>query len=200
MPDAVQITFSQGTRELMQRGGHEFVQHAVARALDRQNELTIGAAVRDRMSFPRTMPPTTEGLRVQTSRLRRSLTRSRAVTTADGVISAIGSNVRYFGPHEYGDHEIHQVKAHTRKLPERYFLSGGQTISVADAGRYGLLNKKGQLRKGLGEKAPTRYVAVRAHLRRANMPERAMVRKTIEARMPLYELEIAERLQKALNA
>ena len=200
MPKSVQITFSQGTRELMQRGGHEFVQHAVARALDRQNELTIGAAVRERMSFPRTMPPTMEGLRVQTSRLRRSLTRSRAVTTADGVISAIGSNVRYFGPHEYGDHEIRQVKAHTRKLPERYFLSGGQTISVADAGRYGLLNKKGQLRKGLGEKAPTRYVAVRAHLRRANMPERAMVRKTIESRMPLYELEIVERLQKALNA
>lgn len=200
MPESVQITFSPGTRELMQRGGHEFVQNAVMRAFDRQNELTIGAAVRERMSFPRGMESTPEGLRVQTSRLRRSLNRAKAIATADGVLSAIGSNVRYFGVHEYGDHEIHQVKAHNRKLPEKYFLSGGQTISVADAGRYGLLNKKGQLRKGLGEKAPTRYVAVRAHLRRANMPERAMVRKTLESRMPLYELEIAERLQKALNA
>src|SRR5690606_24659350 len=116
--------------------------------LDRENEYTVGATVRERMSFPRGVPSTSEGLRVQTGRLRRSMTRSRAIAAGGVVVSAIGSNVRYFGPHEFGFDGVQSVPAHERRLPERYFLSTGQTVSAADARRAGLTTRRGDIRKG----------------------------------------------------
>lgn len=189
---------SAGLQRLLHAGPPAVVNPAIARALDRENEYTVGVAVRERMSFPRTMPATMEGLRVQTSRLRRSITRSRARIYSGGVISSIGSNVQYFGTHEFGFQGVQAVRAHRRKLPRRYFIGTGQAISHADAGRAGLLTRQGKLRRGFGEEAPTRYVAVRAHRRRANVPAREMVQRTVRERMPQYALAMAEEIQRAL--
>lgn len=199
MPDGITIQFSPAIAAMIRSGPREIVDRAIAKALDRENEYTVGQTVRERMNFPRSMPPTEEGLRVQTGRLRRSLTRSRAVVTSEGVVSAIGSNVRYFGIHEFGFQGSVSVKAHMRKLPERYFLTTGQTITAADAKRAGLTTKQGKLRKGLGTKTDLRYVAVRSHSRQVRMPARQMVRRTVAARLPLYQLAIAEEIQKALS-
>jgi phage gpG-like protein len=183
---------------MIQKGPAAVIMPAIARALDRENEYTVGQTVRERMSFPRGQQSTMEGLRVQTSRLRRSLTRSRAVVTQGGVTSSIGSNVKYYGVHEFGYSGIQSVKQHTRKLPTRYFLTQGVTVSHRDAGRAGLLTRAGKLRKGFGTKTDARYITVPAHLRKVNLPARQMVQRTVQARMPLYQLAIAEAVRDAV--
>lgn len=199
MPDHVTITLSPGLRDLMTKGPAALVHGAVAKALDLENELSVGAAVRERMSYPRNTPPTMEGLRVQTGHLRRTLRRSKAVVTANGVVSAIGSNVGYFGVHEFGFSGNQTVKQHERKLPTRYRLTTGQTVNHATAGRAGLLTRSGKLRAGLGESMPDRYVTVRSHQRRVNLPARAMVRRTVEHRMHAYEDSIRREIVAALG-
>lgn len=196
---AISITLSPGLQQLMANGPAPIVHRAVAQALDFENELTVGATVRDRMSFPRGVPPTMEGLRVQTGHLRRSLRRSKAVVTANGAVSAIGSNVGYFGPHEFGFHGTVSVKSHERQLPKRYLLTTGQTVDRKTAGRAGFLTRKGTLRAGLGQELPDRTVTVRAHSREANVPARQMVRRTVAARMPNYGDTIRSRVIAALG-
>lgn len=195
----VRLTLSPGLQRLVQRGAPAVVNPAIARALDEQNELTIGQTVRERMSFPRTGPATMEGLRVQSGRLRRSLTRSRAVVTPSGVTSAIGSNVRYFGTHEFGFSGTQSVPAHQRRLPKRYALTTGQTISPSVAARAGFLTKGGKLRAGLGEELLQGAVSVRAHQRRVNIPAREMVQRTILARVPAYANAIGREVSNALS-
>jgi phage gpG-like protein len=201
---SISITLSPGLQALMRSGPAAIVHGAVAKALDQQNELTIGAAVRDRMSFPRGVAPTMEGLRVQSGHLRRSITRSRARVTASGAESAIGSNVRYFGPHEFGFDGSVTVKEHRRKLPDRYLLTSGQIIDRSTAERAGFMNKarnqyRARMRKGIGEQLPDRYVMVSQHTRQAHVPARQMVRRTVAARMPAYGEAIAAQVRAALG-
>lgn len=196
---AISVEFSPGLRRLLQQGPKAVVHGALIRAFDRENEYTIGAAVRDRMSFSRNQPSTMEGLRVQSGRLRRSLTRSPAKSFSDGVISAIGSNVKYFGIHEFGFQGSVTVPEHQRRLPDRFSLAGGMIVNRATAKQAGLLTKKGKARKGMAEQLPERYVLVRAHDRNANFPARQMVRKTVLARIPQYEAAVAAELQTALS-
>jgi len=75
---------------------------AVAGAIDRQNEYTVGHIIARYLSFPRTSPPTMRGLRVITGRLRASIRRKPARIIRSGVRSAIGTNVRYAAIHEFG--------------------------------------------------------------------------------------------------
>lgn len=75
---------------------------AVARALDEQNELTVGHIKEQRLSGKGPFPASEGKLGVKTNRLRNSLRRSRAVVTGNSVDSAIGTNVEYAGIHEFG--------------------------------------------------------------------------------------------------
>ena len=197
---AITVTLSPGLQELMRRGPAPIVHAAVARALDRENEYTIGAAVRERMSFPRGVASTPEGLRVQTGFLRRSIHRSKAVVVANGANSAIGSNVKYFGVHEFGFNGTVEVREHRRQLPARYLLSTGQVIDSKTAGRAGFLTRKGKLRAGLGERMADRSVVVKAHTREARVPARRMVRRTVEERFPAYAAAIQQEVIRSLSA
>lgn len=203
----ITIQLSPGLQELVRRGPRAIVGPAVARAMDLENEHTIGAAVQRRMSFPRTLPPQPDGLRVQTTRLRRSLGRSPAHVQGNYVISGIGSQngpgvdeVRYFGVHEFGWAGTQNVPAHRRKLPDRYRLTGvDRTFRQAEVRRAGLLTKKGKLRSGLGETIPGREIEVRAHTREMKFPARRMVRLTVTERAAHYTAAIAREIQAALG-
>lgn len=197
---SIVVELSPGLQNLLRNGPAAFVQAAVIRAMDRENELTVGQAVAKRMSFSRHTPPTMEGLRVQSGRLRRSITRAPAQAEgARGVISAIGSNVRYFAPHEFGFDGTVSVKEHERKLPDRVLVPGAaRTLTMQEAGRAGFLTKAGKLRKGTGERLEGRTITVRAHSAHRRIPARQMVSKTITERMPLYQLAMIEELQKAI--
>src|SRR4051812_17109033 len=75
----------------------EAMAQSIARALDEQNELTVGHIQETKLSK---RGPTTLG--VIHNRLRLSVHRALAVVKGNTIDSAIGSNVVYAGVHEFG--------------------------------------------------------------------------------------------------
>lgn len=100
------------------QGAPERVLQALRTELDRQNELTIGYAQKNKLSGPRP-----EKLGVVTSRLRNSLRRNDATISGTTITGAIGSNVKYAAVHEYGFDGDVQVKSFVRHLARRDVFS-----------------------------------------------------------------------------
>lgn len=142
----------------------------IAAALDRENEITVGSIQREKLSR---RGPTTLGVR--TNRLRSSVRPAKAVVSADGVVSAIGSNVVYAGIHEYGFTGAVQVKAHTRK--RALDALGAAVVAVFDP-RTGAIKR--------GQANPTGPIAVAAHARQLKVPARRYIGSTIDARADAY--------------
>lgn len=166
---SVTIQLSERARRLIGGSPTQRILEAIRAGLDQENEYTVGAAVERRMSFSRSGPPTMEGLRVQSGLLRRSLRRNDAVISGNSVLGSIGSNVRYFGVHEFGFHGRQRVRAHTRRIAQAF-----------------------------GKKIKAREIEVKAHERSVNMPARRMVRRTIEERMDDYKDTLSERVVAAV--
>ena len=104
---------------------------ALARTLDEQNQYTIAHILRDYVSFPRSGGTMPTGLRTITGAYRRSVFASKAVPTATGVTSSIGSNLVYARIHEEGFDGIETVRAHTRRqFTSGKFLVGGKTKNL----------------------------------------------------------------------
>jgi len=200
MSEPVSIKFAPGVQKLITSGPRDVVLRAIARAVDDQNEETIGQAVEKRMSFPKDMPSTLDGLRVQSSHLRRSLTRSNARISGNGILSSIGSNKNYFGVHEFGFQGEVEVKQFTRKRPDRVKLNEGRIVDLTTAARLGVLTRSGKARKGNTYLEGSRDVIVHAHTRQMNMPAREMVQRTVLERLGDYQNAIGESVSKALGA
>ena len=75
---------------------------ATAKAMDKENQLTLAHIIRDYASFPKDGKPSPIGLRVQSGLYRRSLRASDAIVVGQQVLSSIGSNVKYAAAHEFG--------------------------------------------------------------------------------------------------
>jgi phage gpG-like protein len=143
----------------------------ICSALDRENELTVAHIAEARMSQ---RGPTTLG-RI-TSRLVRSVRRTRAVATATEVVSAIGSNVEYMGVHEFGFRGIVTVKKHVRRIASR------DVRGVVD-------QKRRIVAKGVA--------FVREHEREMDVPQRAPIRLGIEDRAAAYTASISSAIERA---
>lgn len=192
---ALQLTLSPATQRLVAGGAPTAVRAAVARAMDLENETTIGLAIKRRLTFPKESPATLEGLRAITSRLRKSLTRSPARIVGNSIISAIGSNVRYFGPHEFGFKGTVKVRAHSRRESRRFAAGDASIINLHAAARSGALTKRGAVRKGsVLVELERRAHLVRKHDRRVNLPARRMVQRTIEEGQARYAAAIEKEL------
>lgn len=125
----------------------------LADALNKRNELTVGYIQRTKLSQ--------RGVRtlgVRTNRLRQSLRKSNATVGKRTITSSIGSNVGYFGVHEFGfDGEV-TVSSHTRVISSVF---------------------------GKPLKAPLR-VTVNQHRRKMKMRARHMLRDGIRERQDKY--------------
>lgn len=130
----------------------------IARALDKQNELTISYAQRNKLSGPR---PTILG--VITNRLRSSLRRATAQVSGSTITSGIGSNVEYAAIHEFGFDGNVTVKSYVRKQPSRDLVTGKKQKLVASG-----------------------LAFVKSFTRHMRMPERSFVRSSINERLPEY--------------
>lgn len=106
---------------------------AIARGLDDANQLTVGVIMHDFLSFPKDSPPTLEGLRAQSNRLRGSVRASKAVISGDAVTASIGSNVKYAPIHEYGG------------TFKRVLLAGSVRLTTDRAGNLLRQGKNGKL-------------------------------------------------------
>lgn len=87
---------------------------AVARGLDTGLEVALGQATARRFTGKGPFPVSAKRLGVVSGRLRASLRRSAARVEGDTVKASVGSNVVYFGVHEFGFAGTVAVRAHKR--------------------------------------------------------------------------------------
>jgi len=146
---------------------------AIAQEVDRQNQLTIDQIIRKYLKFPFTkksggkvskQPTTLQGLRYITGRLASSVNRVPAVVNGDSIVSAIGSNVKYAGIHEFGGRI--QMPARARRI---HFIEG----KFASEKSF-----KRHLKKFTGAKRLIAY----GRPYTINMPERSYLRRGIADR------------------
>jgi hypothetical protein len=136
---------------------------SIAPVIDTENELTVAQIQEAHMSFS---GPTSLGVR--TGRLRRSVRPARARIVSGGVWSAIGSNVKYMGPHEFGIDADVSVKPHMRKHVVKKVLFG----------------RRRKVRLG--------DISVRGYTMHMKQKERAPIRRGIEEREEYYRASVRE--------
>ncbi len=150
---------------------------AICKALDQQNELTVGHIQLTKLSK---RGPKTLG--VVTNRLRQSLRPSKAVASGTDVVSSIGTNVWYAGVHEFGYHGTVNVRQFTRHNPHGdVFRVGSETAKRKDVVKAKSFNTSAKVKK-----VASGFSVVKAHARKMNMPERAMIRTGIQERQANY--------------
>lgn len=118
---------------------------AIAHGLDRAAQAIIGHAQRMRFRGKGPFPPQEHRLGVRTHRLRDSLSALPAEVDPEGVRVRIGSDVVYFGPHEFGFAGAVQVREHRRVI--RRGKRQAKIVSV----------RAHQRTMRLPERAPLRY-------------------------------------------
>lgn len=100
---------------------------ALQEAMDLQNQFSLARISEKYVSFPRESPPTPDGVRLITGKLRQSLRATPAVASGNGVTSSIGSNRAQAYILEHGGvTRPHVIKA--RKAKALYFM--GKTGGV----------------------------------------------------------------------
>lgn len=104
---------------------------ALLEAADEGSQIIIAKAQRERFRGKGPFAVSKRQLGVVTGRLRKSLTASKPrVTSQAQVAIRIGSNVKYFGAHEFGHNASVRVKAHSRRTK-----SGGTSTVQAHSRR-----------------------------------------------------------------
>jgi hypothetical protein len=160
--------------------------------LDLQNEMTGSHIIAKRMS--RRGPET---LGVVTSRLRSNVHRTAARIQGDGIMSAIGNNVRYMGGHEFGFTGTVQVKEHRARH---------HALDVFKVGRQGTLTRGlelpdiGRSRRNRKTQVADGFVTVRAHPMKMNIKERAPLRRGINDRITDYRAALSGSVVKTFLA
>ena len=121
MRETFQIRLSGLTETLAKYADGPFaatVSQGIQKGLDTANLLVTGIIKRKRLNGQGPFPVSQHRLGHRSRRLVRAFTASRARIVDPKklvVASALGSNVSYFGPHEFGFSGQVKVKAHTRK-------------------------------------------------------------------------------------
>jgi phage gpG-like protein len=147
----------------MQNGNARFA-GACLRGVRRASQEIVGIAVKESFTGKGPFPPAQHRLGVVTGRLRKSIRASLAtLNPSTGEIEvSFGSNVKYFGVHEFGHTGTENVKGHVRKL------AGEKTI------RRGKLTKKSSNNlKSILQRGGKTYANVRPHKRKVDVPARA---------------------------
>jgi phage gpG-like protein len=142
MATGVNIEFSKRAQEILEAPGGltPRVQNAIQRAMNAAMEEVAGKIVDKRLSFPKGGKTTLEGLRVDSSRLRRSMMRGGPANASkaaawDGLacVGSIGTNVRYAAVHEFGGTFTRRSRTRgSSRLRSALQLSrvGGKSFSV----------------------------------------------------------------------
>ena len=200
MSDPVVITLSPETVALLRSTPRWPAQmrEAVRRTVDLQNELTVGHIQSERMSGTGPFAVSEHKLGVVTNRLRSSVRPSRATVDGDQISSAIGTNVRYGGAHEFGFSGPVTVRAHTRKNPRADLIAFRGTTAPRQSFGAALASPSGRLRKGVVQVASA-VVTVREHTAQRVVPARAPMRHGIEDRAPAYGAALSTAIVAALR-
>lgn len=133
---------------------------ALADTLDHQNEKTVHWIYQRYLSFPSDGPTVVGGLRAISGRLRGSIRRAPVTFSGSSIVSAIGSNVVYAAPQEFGVDEEVTVTPHARQhfstrtvFGRRRKLRGADT-HVGSFKRHMVLPEVGYVRGGIRDRLP----------------------------------------------
>jgi hypothetical protein len=158
---------------------------AVARGMDRGANLALGAITAERFTGQGPFPIGEGKLGVKTNRLRSSLRWAPAHIEGRTVEGAMGSNVEYFGPHEFGFNGQVHVRTHSRHVASR-----GRFEKVERTSK-----KTGKTRKAKSQTA-SGLATVRSHTRWQQVPARAPLGHGLADHGDLFTREITAELRK----
>ena len=167
---------------------------AIASALDTRNQDTVGHIVKTKLTSagPRF-------LNRRTSTLARSIRATRARVAGRDIASAIGSNVKYAGVHEFGFKGSVNVPAFTRKnRGSDTFNVRGAAMTRRLAAAVGAFGKSGRARAGVTQTTSS-VSFVRSHTRRVNFPARAMIFTGISDKVDSYSADISKAIEETWN-
>lgn len=156
----------------------------IAKALDRENQLTIGHVQSDYLTGPRPAK-----LGVRTNRLRGSINASKAIVQGETVSSIIGTNVAYAGVHEHGFDGPVKVKAHTRRIFRTFTGTDGGTFDMATGRVKRFKAKKVTLNTGVAN--------VKAFTRHMKMPKRPFLAPAIKGSELAYSTAISRAIEQS---
>jgi hypothetical protein len=161
-PITISITSSQiaATRAMLEQLGHwpapAMRSMLVGARLGAQ--VLLGRIKRERFTGKGPFPVSDSKLGVRAGMLRRSLNATLPeMSSRSEILFAIGSDVKYFAPHEFGATGSARVRAHTRRLKKFATTRTGKKKHVSDGISY-----------------------VEEHTRKFRVPERRMVRTGVE--------------------
>lgn len=127
MPGSIRIVLTPPDLLQRLRNAPAAVPRAIAQEMNLQNQLTIGHIVQRRMTGKGPFPPSEGRLGVKTGRLRGSLRATAAVVQGQTITSAIGTNVKYAGIHEFGG-TIPAYVITARNKKSLRFVIGGKVL------------------------------------------------------------------------
>jgi hypothetical protein len=168
------LTQDQSSRLLALKDAAAKLLPPLARAWGSGAQEVLGRAVKARFTGKGPFPVSQNRLGIVTNRLRKSMRAAAVqVNEGSGVMSvSMGSNVSYFGPHEFGFQGRVQVRGHTRK-------------AVADTGRTarGRLSKSNinQLKNSKLVRGRSNFSYVKPHSRQVKTPARRPLGTELEA-------------------
>lgn len=173
----------------------------LAKILDEENQYTVAYIQQKYMSFPKDQPPTMDGLRADSQRLRSSLRAKETDISGGKLESGIGSNVVYAWIQEVGGQtSAHEIVA--RNADFLAFIPGGGRFNPAD-----LLSRLKGIRGNKRKSAKSAYFdelgmifRKRVHHPGSNIPARQYVQRGIEDRLNDYTLAFNQEIQKTLSA
>lgn len=163
---------------------------ALRKGLDLEQNRTIRALTLGRMGFSSAGPVQSNGLRRISSTAVRSLRFIPAVNDGNGVVSELGSNLRYVIAHEKGFNGDVFIRAHFRRL-FKYGRARMVKFINPVTGLEGTQRKRSRrvLKDEFGDDRETIVVA---HQRHMAMPARHMIRDTLIERIPAYNATFAK--------
>ena len=157
---------------------------AIAAALDRENELTVGHIQAQHLTGHGPFPVEEHKLGVVTNRLRSSVRPELATIQEGDIKSAIGSNVIYAGPHEGGVDKMVGVRAFTRHD------SRGDVFAQGASARFSW--RDGKITRVRKAQASASGISnVRAFQRHMRMPARAPIATGMAERAENYSEAIS---------
>lgn len=185
MVPQIKFELSAEAAEMAARLGDRKALVTVARALDAENQLTIAhiSTVRMRGNDGKSWPVELHVLGIRTGRFYKSLRHSRAVVSGEQVDSAIGSNVKYAGIHEFGG----TIKVGARKGVARLRENkGGTLVRQPSNGNLAVFARKTHKR--------VKQVAYEAKAHDIEIPARAPVTHGIQDRAADYGASVSAAL------
>lgn len=174
----------------------------LARVMATQNALTLAHIEEKYLSLPQDQPPSMDGLRTISGRLRDSYSASAPAISGNGITSDFGSNVEYARIHEFGGQtKAHDIVARNAKAlafspgSGRFFTGGDFQAALKGArGSYrSLKTKLFVAENGIIFRKKVRHPG-------SDIPARQPVQRGIEDRLKDYAMAFGVEIQQQLTA